>query len=46
MSKQIEITAPMKLLNEDGTLAQPGYAKRNIIEYNRECISASKWRIK
>lgn len=46
MNKQIEITKPTKLLNEKGELLQPGYCKRNIYEYNRENITAPKWRIK
>ena len=46
MSKQIEITEPTPLLRDDGLLTQPGYCKRNIFRYNREKISASKWRIK
>ena len=35
MSTQIEVKEPIKLLNKDGSLTQPGWAKRNIIEYNR-----------
>lgn len=46
MSTQIEVKEPIKLLNKDGSLTQPGWAKRNIIEYNREDIRASKWAVK
>ncbi len=46
MQKQVEITTPTLLLNEDGSLKQPGYCKRNIYIYNRENIKASKLRIK
>ena len=46
MSTQIEVKEPIKLLNKDGSLTQPGWARRNIIEYNREDIRASKWTVK
>ena len=46
MSTQIEAKEPIKLLNKDGSLTQPGWARRNIIEYNREDIRASKWTVK
>lgn len=46
MAKQVEIKEPIKLLKEDGSLTQPGWARNNIIEYNRENITAPKWRIK
>lgn len=46
MSKQNEITVPTPLLRDDGLLTNPGYCKRNLFEYNREKISANKWRIK
>lgn len=45
-SKQIEITKPQNLLAQDGTLAAPGYCKRNLYIYNRENITAPAWRIK
>lgn len=45
-STQVEITQPMKLLDSDGSLFRPGWARNNIIEYNREAITAPKWRIK
>ena len=32
MSTQIEVKEPIKLLNKDGSLTQPGWAKRNIID--------------
>lgn len=35
MSNQIEITENTKLLNEDGTLAVKGWARRNVFEYER-----------
>ena len=41
-----EITEPEKLLNEDGTLAAPGYCKHNYYIYNKEDIAVSKWRVK
>ena len=43
---QKEITAPQPLLNGSGNIACPGYAKRLLWEYNRENITAPKWRIK
>jgi hypothetical protein len=46
LNKQIEITERQNLLNEDGTLARPGYCKRNLFVYNRENITAPKRRIK
>ena len=46
MQKQIEIKEQTLLLNEDGSLKQPGYCKRNLYTYNRESIKAPKLRIK
>ena len=40
--KQREITEPTKLLDEKGNVAQPGYAKKMLYEYNRENVTASK----
>lgn len=46
MNKQNQITSPTNLLDENGQLTNPGYCKNNLFIYNRENISASKWRIK
>lgn len=46
MGKQNEIKQKTKLLNEDGTLHEPGWCRRNLYEYNREAITAPKLRIK
>jgi hypothetical protein len=46
MGKQIEITEPSKLFNEDGSLIQTGWARKPIIKYNKEDIGKSWWRIK
>ncbi len=46
MQKQIEITKTIPLLKEDGTLTQAGWCRHNLFEYNRENITAPKWRIK
>ncbi|MDD6011547.1 MAG: DUF2804 domain-containing protein [Oscillospiraceae bacterium] len=46
MSKQQQITAPTPLLDENGNLTKPGYCKRNLFIYNRENITASRWRVK
>jgi len=43
---QTEITQKGPLLNKDGTLAQQGYAKQLLLEYNRENIAAGWARIK
>jgi len=43
---QNQIIKNQKLLNQKGLLANPGYAIRPIIEYSRQEIAASKWRIK
>jgi hypothetical protein len=43
---QNEITKKQKLLDENGHLANPGYAKRLLFEYSRKAIKASGWRIK
>ncbi|MGN1343626.1 MAG: DUF2804 domain-containing protein [Traorella sp.] len=42
----IEITQRQKLLNEQGNIQNPGYAKKMLWEYNRNDIKASKSRIK
>ncbi|MBD3212881.1 MAG: DUF2804 family protein [Candidatus Lokiarchaeota archaeon] len=46
MGKQIEITKPSKLFNEDGSLVQTGWARKPILTYNKEDIGKSWWRIK
>jgi len=43
---QNEIVEKQKLLDENGHLANPGYAKRLLFEYSRKAIKASGWRIK
>ncbi len=43
---QNEIKEPGPLLNPDGTLAQQGYARRLILEYNKENIAHGVLRIK
>ncbi|MDF2856047.1 MAG: hypothetical protein K0Q87_1898 [Neobacillus sp.] len=44
--KQFEIKNKGNLLDEHGQVTQPGYARQLILDYNRESIKASKWRIK
>lgn len=46
VQKQHEVTKPTKLLNEDGTVKEPGWARTNLFEYNREDIAASPYQIK
>ncbi|MHA1688752.1 MAG: DUF2804 domain-containing protein [Promethearchaeota archaeon] len=46
MGKQIEITKPSNLFNEDGSLVQTGWARKPILKYNKEWIGKSWWRIK
>lgn len=46
MQKQHEIVSGGNLLNQDGSLAQKGYATRALLHYNREAIKAPRWRIK
>lgn len=43
---QHEITKRQKLLDKNGNIAEPGFAKKLLWEYNREDIKAPKWRIK
>ena len=43
---QHEITRPCRLLNEDGNIAEPGFAKKLLWQYAREDIKAPRWRIK
>lgn len=46
MSNQHEITTPQVLLNKYGIVKEPGYARSEIIEYNREAIAAPWYRKK
>ncbi len=46
MQKQVQITEKTKLLDESGFVAKPGYCVRNLYEYNRDAITASKLRVK
>lgn len=46
MNRQHEITRRTPLLRADGTLAEPGYCKRNLFVYNRGAIGASRYRLK
>ena len=41
-----QITTRQKLLNEKGNIANPGYAKKLLWDYNRNDIKANKLRIK
>lgn len=43
---QHEVTKPQRLLNEQGNIAEPGFAKKFIWDYKRNDIKAKKWRIK
>ena len=43
---QQEILAPTPLLNSDGTLSQPGWARQPHWQYQRQAIRAPRWRIK
>ena len=43
---QHEITEKQKLLDKNGNIANPGFAKRLLWEYDRKDIKAPKWRIK
>lgn len=43
---QIEITKKGNLLDDQGQLTQPGYAKSLLLQYDRNMIKASKLRIK
>lgn len=46
MNRQNQITEQTPLLSENGQLQNPGYCKNNLFVYNKENISASKWRVK
>ena len=41
-----EITSRVRLLKDDGTLTEEGFARRNLFVYERDRIKASKLRIK
>ena len=41
-----EVTEPRKLLDGNGNLAEPGWSRRLLQEYDRGAIRAPKWRIK
>ncbi len=43
---QYEFTSPASVLDERGRVKQPGYGKQPLLEYRRNQIKASKWRIK
>ena len=43
---QHEITRPIALLDETGNIKEPGYAKKNLISYDRSAIKAGSLRIK
>ena len=46
MSTQHEITAPQRLLNAEGNIAEPGFAKKLYWQYDRADIKVGKIRIK
>lgn len=43
---QVRITEPRPLLDENGMLAQPGYATSLLLDYDRKAIAANRMRIK
>ncbi len=43
---QQEILKPLALLNADGTLKQPGWARQPFWDYQRAAIAAPRWRVK
>ena len=43
---QHEITKPQRLLDSNGNIAEPGFAKRLLWQYSRDDIKAPKIRIK
>ena len=45
-SGQVRIVQPGPLLNDEGMLAQPGYATSLLLEYDRTRIAVSKMRVK
>ena len=46
MAKQIELTKPLNLFNDDGTLVQQGWTRKPILNYNKEHIGKGWSRIK
>lgn len=46
MTKQLEITKPLELLDPQGQITTEGWARQPYWNYRREAIRASKWRIK
>lgn len=44
--EQFEITEQGDLLDEQGRVARPGYARNLILKYDRQMVKASKFRIK
>lgn len=46
MGKQIEITEPSNLFNEDGSLVQRGWSRKPILKYNKKNIGKGWTRIK
>ena len=43
---QHEITNPTDLLNAEGNILEPGFAKKMLYNYNRENVKAPKTRLK
>lgn len=43
---QHEITKPQRLLDENGNIKEPGFAKKMLYEYHRSDVKAKNWRIK
>lgn len=43
---QHEITKPQRLLDENGNIKAPGFAKKMLYEYHRSDVKAKNWRIK
>lgn len=46
MREHHQITVPGKLLDLDGYVREPGYAKQPLLQYCRSDVKAPKWRIK
>lgn len=46
MAKRNQIVSETPLLASNGQIFNPGYCKNNLFVYNKENISAPKWRIK
>lgn len=43
---QHEITNPQRLLDANGNIKEPGFAKKMLYEYHRSDVKAKNWRIK